>query len=63
MPTRFRLTKGELSHLLEEIRSGKLFGCSAAIERELIEAGRLGEAYPFRNDETPEEQGERLWRA
>ena len=59
---RFRLTRGELAQLREEIRTRKLFRCSAAIERELIEAGRLGEAYPFRNDETPEEHVDRLWR-
>lgn len=62
MMPRFRLTRDELAQLREEIRTRKLFRCSKAIERELCEAGRLGEDYPFRNDETPEEHVDRLWR-
>jgi hypothetical protein len=47
---KFRFTRSELADIRESIRSGKMYSWSAAIERELIEAARLGEAYPFRKE-------------
>jgi hypothetical protein len=50
MASRFRFTRTELERAQDLIQTGKLFGCSKAIERELIDAAVLKENYPFRKE-------------